>query len=301
MPSEHTVEAPAPRLDRYLTALEPSLSRTQAQRLIAEGWVRLNGSTARPGSRLRPGDHLAWELPPSAPAVLRPEPIELAVVYEDDDLLVIDKPAGLVVHPGAGHQAGTLVHALLARAPSWSSIGGAERPGIVHRLDRDTSGLMVVARNDAAHRALSRQLQERTMHRSYRAIVVGEVPEAAARIDAAIGRDPRRRQRLAVLAAGREAVSDFRRLEIANRHSLLRVDLSTGRTHQVRVHLAYVGHPVLGDPVYGRPSPLIGRPALHAADLRLRHPRTSAPLAWHSRPPEDFQAAWVELGGSTIP
>jgi 23S rRNA pseudouridine1911/1915/1917 synthase len=160
---------------------------------------------------------------------------------------------------------------------------------------------MVVARNDSAHRALSRQLQDRTMHRSYRAIVVGEVPEAAARIEAAIGRDPRHRQRMAVVAAGREAISEFRRLHIFSRHSLLQVDLSTGRTHQVRVHLAYIGHPVLGDRVYGRPSPLIGRPALHAADLRLRHPRTEEPLAWHSRPPADFQAAWAELGGSTIP
>ena len=139
------------------------------------------------------------------------------------------------------------------------------------------------------------------MHRSYRALVVGEVPEAAARIDAAIGRDPRHRQRMAVLARGRDAVSDFRRLEIAGRHSLLQVDLSTGRTHQVRVHLAYIGHPVLGDPVYGRRSPLIARPALHAADLRLRHPRSGAPLDWHSRPPDDIQAAWAALGGSTIP
>jgi 23S rRNA pseudouridine1911/1915/1917 synthase len=301
MAKEHTVEAPADRLDQYLAALEPSISRTQAQRLIAEGRVRLNGAAARAGSRLRPGDRLAWELPPPSPSRLRPEPIDLAVVYEDDDLLVIDKPAGIVVHPGAGHETGTLVHALLARSPAWSSIGGAERPGIVHRLDRDTSGLMVVARNDAAHRALSRQLQERTMRRAYRAIVVGEVPDAAARIEAAIGRDPRQRQRMAVLAAGREAVSEFRRLEIAERHSLLEVSLRTGRTHQVRVHLAYIGHPVLGDPVYGRRSPLIGRPALHAADLSLRHPRSGARLEWHSRPPDDFQAAWAALGGSTIP
>ena len=301
MAREHTVQDPAGRLDQYLAALEPSLSRTQAQRLITGGRVRLNGAAARPGSRLRPGDQLTWEVPAPSPSALRPEPIDLAVVYEDDDLLVIDKPAGLVVHPGAGHETGTLVHALLARGPSWSSIGGAERPGIVHRLDRDTSGLLVVARNDAAHRALSRQLQDRSMHRSYRALVVGEVPEAAARIDAAIGRDPRHRQRMAVLARGRDAVSDFRRLEIAGRHSLLQVDLRTGRTHQVRVHLAYIGHPVLGDPVYGRRSPLIERPALHAADLRLRHPRSGAPLNWHSRPPDDFQAAWAALGGSTIP
>jgi len=301
MAREHTVQEPAARLDQYLARLEPSISRTRVQRLIVEGRVRLNGSAARPGSRLRPGDRLTWEVPPPVPSTLRPEPIDLAVVYEDADLLVIDKPAGLVVHPGPGHGTGTLVHALLARGPAWSSVGGEERPGIVHRLDRDTSGLLVVARNDAAHQGLSRQLQDRTMRRSYRALVVGEVPDAAARIEAAVGRDPRHRQRMAVLAAGREAVSEFHRLEIAGRHSLLEVTLGTGRTHQVRVHLAYIGHPILGDPVYGRRSPLIDRPALHAADLSLRHPRTGSPLSWHSRPPADFQAAWSALGGSTIP
>jgi 23S rRNA pseudouridine1911/1915/1917 synthase len=298
---QHTVTESSNRLDQYLTGLERSLSRTQVNRLIVDGHVRLNGSPARPGSRLRAGDELTWEIPPPSQATLRPEAIDLPVVYEDEDLLVIDKPAGLVVHPGPGHATGTLVNALLARGPRWSSIGGAERPGIVHRLDRDTSGLLVVARNDHAHRDLSRQLQERTMHRSYRAIAVGEVPDAAARIDAAVGRDPKHRQRMAVLARGREAVSDFRRLEISSRHSLLEVNLHSGRTHQVRVHLAYIRHPVLGDAVYGRRSPLIDRPALHAADLRLRHPSTGQALTWHSAPPADFQEAWAALGGSTIP
>lgn len=301
MAPEHTVSQPAGRLDRYLAGLDPALSRTQVQRLIGSGQVRLNDAPARPGTRLRPGDRLTWEVPPAVPTTLQPEAIDLDVIYEDEDLLVLDKPAGLVVHPGPGHGTGTLVHALLARGAEWSSVGGAERPGIVHRLDRDTSGLLVVARNDAAHRELSRQLQERTMHRAYRAIVVGEVPDAAARIEAAIGRDPKHRQRMAVRAEGREAVSEFRRLEMASRHTLLEVGLQTGRTHQVRVHLAYIGHPVLGDPVYGRRSPLIDRPALHAADLRLRHPRSGAPLHWHSRPPADFQGAWAALGGSTIP
>ena len=301
MAPEHTVSQPAGRLDRYLNGLDPAMSRTQVQRLIRSGEVRLNGAPARPGTRLRPGDRLTWEVPPATPTTLQPEAIALEVLYEDQDLVVLDKPAGLVVHPGPGHGTGTLVHALLARGAEWSSIGGAERPGIVHRLDRDTSGLLVVARNDAAHRELSRQLQGRTMHRAYRAIVVGEVPDAAARIEAAIGRDPKHRQRMAVRAEGREAVSEFHRLEISSRHTLLEVGLLTGRTHQVRVHLAYIGHPVLGDPVYGRRSPLIDRPALHAAELRLRHPRTGAALAWHSRPPPDFQEAWAALGGSTIP
>ncbi|HYM49621.1 MAG TPA: RluA family pseudouridine synthase [Candidatus Limnocylindrales bacterium] len=295
------MRGPAGRLDQYLAGLDTSLSRSQVHRLILQGHVLVNGAPARPGTRLRDGDQLEWEVPPSPPSVLRPQPMDLPVVYEDEDLLVLDKPAGLVVHPGPGHQEGTLVHGLLARGPGWSSIGGAERPGIVHRLDRDTSGLMVVARNDRAHRALSAQLQDRTMHRRYRAIVVGEVPDAAARIEAPIGRDPRHRQRMAVLAAGREAVSEFHRIEIASRHTLLDVTLQTGRTHQVRVHLAYIGHPVLGDPVYGRRSPLIGRPALHAAGLQLRHPTSGAMLAWTSRPPDDFRQAWSALGGSTMP
>lgn len=221
--------------------------------------------------------------------------MDLRVVYEDEDLLVIDKPAGLVVHPGPGHPTGTLVHGLLGRGRAWSTIGGTERPGIVHRLDRDTSGLMVVARNDAAHRELARQLQQRVMTRRYRAIVVGEVADRAARIEAPIGRDRKHRQRMAVVAGGREAITEFRRLGVAGGHSLLDVGLGTGRTHQIRVHLAYIKHPVLGDPVYGHRSPLIGRPALHAQALTLRHPRTGKTMSWESRPPEDFELAWNSL------
>jgi len=294
------VAAPAARLDQYLVDLLPTLSRSQVQRLIAEGHVRLNGLSARPGARLHPGDELAWHVPPTAPTALTPQPMDLRVLYEDDDLVVIDKPAGLVVHPGPGHAAGTLVHGLLARGAQWSSIGGVERPGIVHRLDKDTSGLLVIARNDAAHRDLAGQLQDRSLRRRYRAIVVGEVADAAARIDAPIGRDPRHRQRMAVVASGREAITDFRRLGLVQGHTLLEVSLLTGRTHQVRVHLAYLHHPVLGDPVYGRPSPLIARPALHAAEIEFRHPRTGQAISLESPLPPDFVAAWDALGG-TIP
>jgi 23S rRNA pseudouridine1911/1915/1917 synthase len=226
--------------------------------------------------------------------------MELRVLFEDADLLVIDKPAGLVVHPGPGHGTGTLVHGLLARAPDWSSIGGVERPGIVHRLDRDTSGVMVIARNDESHRNLTGQLQQRSMSREYRAIAVGELPDAQARIEAAIGRDPKHRQRMAVVADGRAAITELRRLQLAPGHSLLRVALGTGRTHQIRVHLAYIRHPVLGDPVYGRRSPLIGRPALHAETLTLRHPRTERSMTWSSPPPEDFEAAWREVSTRTM-
>jgi 23S rRNA pseudouridine1911/1915/1917 synthase len=294
------VAAPAARLDQYLAERLPTLSRSQVQRLIAEGHVRLNGVATRPGARLHPGDELAWHVPPTAPTALTPQPMDLRVLYEDDDLVVIDKPAGLVVHPGPGHAAGTLVHGLLARGAQWSSIGGVERPGIVHRLDKDTSGLLVIARNDAAHRDLAGQLQDRSLRRRYRAIVVGEVADAAARIDAPIGRDPRHRQRMAVVASGRQAITDFRRLGLVQGHTLLEVSLLTGRTHQVRVHLAYIHHPVLGDPVYGRPSPLIARPALHAAEIEFRHPRTGQAISLESPLPPDFVAAWDALGG-TIP
>ncbi len=298
---QHTVPANAPRLDQYLAGLLAGQSRSQVQRLIAEGHVRLNDGPARAGSRLRSGDRLSWELPAVVPTRLQPEAMDLRVLYEDDDLIVIDKPAGLVVHPGPGHQTGTLVHGLLGRSPVWSTIGGTERPGIVHRLDRDTSGLMVVARNDEAHRELARQLQKRIMTRKYAAIVVGEVADPAARIEAPIGRDPKNRQRMAVLAGGREAVTEFRRLAVAGGHSLLEVTLGTGRTHQIRVHLAYIHHPVLGDPVYGRRSALIRRPALHAEVLTLRHPRTGKTMSWQTPPPDDFELAWNSLSKDSAP
>ena len=292
---QHTVPINAPRLDQYLAGLLAGQSRSQVQRLIAQGHVRLNDAPARAGSRLRPGDRLSWELPAATPTRLQPEAMDLRVLYEDDDLIVIDKPAGLVVHPGPGHATGTLVHGLLGRGPGWSTIGGTERPGIVHRLDRDTSGLMVVARNDDAHRELARQLQRRIMTRKYRAIVVGEVPDRAARIEAPIGRDPKNRQRMAVVAGGRDALTEFRRLGVAGGHSLLEVKLGSGRTHQIRVHFAYIHHPVLGDPIYGRRSPQIARPALHAEVLTLRHPRTGKSMTWTTPPPDDFEVAWNSL------
>jgi 23S rRNA pseudouridine1911/1915/1917 synthase len=294
---QHTVPVNAPRLDQYLAGLLAGQSRSQVQRLIAEGHVRVNDAPARAGGRLRAGDRLSWELPAPAPTRLEAEAMDLRVLYEDEDLAVIDKPAGLVVHPGPGHPTGTLVHGLLGRGVGWSTIGGTERPGIVHRLDRDTSGLLVVARNDDAHRELTRQLERRVMTRRYRAIAVGEIADPAARIEASIGRDPKNRQRMAVVAGGREAVTEFRRLGIAGGHSLLDVTLGTGRTHQIRVHLAYIHHPVLGDPVYGRRSPLISRPALHAQSLTLRHPRTGKSMTWQTPPPADFEAAWNSLAG----
>ncbi len=296
----HIVPTAAPRLDQYLAELVPDLSRSRIQRLIIDGHVQHNDQPARAGTRLRQGDRLSWDVPASTATTLTAEPMSLTVLFEDDDLLVIDKPAGLVVHPGPGHATGTLVHGLLARGPSWSSIGGVERPGIVHRLDRDTSGVMVVARNDEAHRNLSRQLQRRTMRRQYRAIAVGELPDERARIEAAIGRDPKHRQRMAVTANGRPAVSDLRRLALAPGHTLLEIGLGTGRTHQIRVHLAYIHHPVLGDPIYGRRSTVIDRPALHAEVLTLRHPRSDQVMSWTTPPPDDFEAAWRAVSSRTM-
>jgi len=298
--TDHTVIEAGARLDQYLAALLPEFSRSRVQRLIDDGHVRVNDRPARASTRLHAGDRLRWEVPDAVPSHLEGEPMDLRIVFEDDDLVVIDKPAGLVVHPGPGHATGTLVHGLLGRGAGWSTIGGEERPGIVHRLDRDTSGLMVVARNDAAHRELARQLQQRIMTRQYRAIVVGEVAEPAARIEAPIGRDPKHRQRMAVIPAGREAITEFRRLALAPGHTLLEVSLVTGRTHQIRVHLAYIRHPVLGDAVYGRRSPLIGRPALHAQSLTFRHPGTGKTMTFDSVPPDDFELAWNSLTARTI-
>jgi 23S rRNA pseudouridine1911/1915/1917 synthase len=239
------------------------------------------------------------EFQPPSPTSLQPSPeqIPLEVLYEDDDFLVVVKPAGMVVHPAPGHSSGTLVHALLGRGGSWSSTGGAARPGIVHRLDRGTSGLMLAARSDAAHRALSTQLATRTLSRTYLAIVRGRpVPEAGA-VEGAIGRDPRERKRMAVVEGGRAARTRYRTVESRSRYSLLEVDLDTGRTHQIRVHLAALGHPVAGDETYGGRRPgEPRRPMLHAARLRLRHPRTGEALEFEAPPPADFDAFWESLG-----
>jgi 23S rRNA pseudouridine1911/1915/1917 synthase len=228
------------------------------------------------------------DLPDAAPPT-GGESIPLDVVYEDGDLLVIDKPAGMVVHPAAGQRSGTLVNALLGRGGEWSAAGGAGRPGIVHRLDKGTSGLIVVARHDLAHRRLAEQLAGRTMSRAYLAVARGEVPAPSGEVDGPIGRDPRHRQRMAVVAAGRFARTRYRVLERLRGHTLLRADLETGRTHQVRVHLAAIGHPVVGDELYGRRRPGDPeRPLLHAFRLRFVHPRTGRDMEFESPPPADL-------------
>ena len=225
-----------------------------------------------------------------------PEDIPLEVVYEDDDLLVINKPPGMVVHPAPGHQSGTLVHALLGRGGSWSATGGTARPGIVHRLDKGTSGLIVVARNDMSHRQLAAQLSDRTLSRTYLAIVRGVLKTDAGELEGPIGRHPKDRKRMAVVEGGRFARTRYEVLGRRRGHTLLRCDLDTGRTHQIRVHLAALGYPVAGDTEYG--GRVVGgpaRPMLHAWRLRLRHPRSREEMSFEVAPPSDFESCWASL------
>jgi len=292
------------RLDRFL-ADQLAYSRTQAARLIADGRIRVNGRQARSSLRLDRGDVVEVTLPgTAAPRTLMPRARELTVVFEDEALLVLDKPAGLVVHPAPGHWDDTLLNALVARGTPLS--GGAGRPGIVHRLDKDTSGLLVVAKTDQAHRALSRALGKRQIERRYAVLVWGHV-ESALEIDAPVGRNPRDRKRMMVLASGRPSRTHVARVARFETCDLVRAGLVTGRTHQIRVHLAHAGHPVVGDATYahggarrmtGVQRPLAERveraaprQALHAAELRLQHPVTGMPVAFRSEWPADLRPA----------
>lgn len=294
-----TVEAAAGRrLDVFLAAKLPQFSRARLQALIASGHVTVAPPGAenvrvRAAHRVRAGDQITVQIPPPSPATLEPEPIPLAIVYEDDDLLVIDKPAGLTVHPGAGRHTGTLVHAVLAYCPDLPGIGGEHRPGIVHRLDKDTSGLLVVAKTDRALASLQAQMQSRRARRDYLALVHGRVARTQGTVDAPIGRDPRHRTRMAIVASGRQAVTHYRVAERFADATLLEVSLGTGRTHQIRVHCASLGHPVVGDPVYGRrPNPWgLRRQALHARRLTLSHPVTGSEMVFTAPLPADIEAA----------
>ena len=279
------------RLDHYLAGLELGLTRSRLRQLIVEGRVVVNGVAVKPAHRVRSGDRVLVSVPPPRPSVAVPQDIPLAVVYQDTDLVVIDKPAGLAVHPGPGHPDQTLVNGLLALCPDIQGIGGEIRPGIVHRLDKDTSGLMIAAKNEAAHHDLSRQIKDRAVRKGYLALVEGLPSTDVGVIDVPVGRDPRRRTRMAVTAGGRESRTGYRLIEQAGRYSLLELQLHTGRTHQARVHLAWLGHPLLGDAVYGRRSPLLPRHFLHAHRLAFAHPATGEPLEFNSALPDDLVAA----------
>ena len=268
------------RLDSFLSSRLAALSRSRAQKHIAEGRVLVNRVPCRDKSyRLAADDRINFSLPPPGPPVLNPEPIPLEIIYEDSDLLVVNKPRGMVVHPAPGNLSGTLVHALLNYCPDLSTSGGHLRPGIVHRLDKDTSGLLVVAKNNYSHQELSKQFKERRVRREYLALVHGRVLPRGGRINAPIGRHPRRRQQMAVVPGGRVAITRYRVWAYLENHTLLRVFLHTGRTHQVRVHMAHLGYPLVGDPVYGPknrsklPAELQQGQFLHARRIKFTHPR----------------------------
>jgi 23S rRNA pseudouridine1911/1915/1917 synthase len=287
------------RADRFAADLS-GLSRSRVQRLIAEGRVTADGNPVRANSIVGPGVVLVIDVPPLAPAAIEPEAIPLVVVYEDADVLVIDKPAGLVVHPSPGHWSGTLVNALLARDTVYGGIAGVERPGIVHRLDRDTSGLLIVAKNDAAQTGIMAQLKARRVKKTYPALVQGSVQASVGRIEAPIGRDPKNRQRMAVIPDGRQSVTGYRVRERFPAWTLLEVDLVTGRTHQIRVHLAALGHPVAGDSVYGtgtarRGPDGLGRLFLHAWRLAFATPATGDLVRLEAPLPTELEAVLREL------
>lgn len=284
------------RLDRYLVAALADLSRTRVQQLIAEGAIQVNGRESKAGYLLRAGDEIFVDLLPLAPQAekARPRPLPLDIVYEDDDLLIINKAPGMVVHPAPGHADDTLVNALLAFYPNLQSSGGERRPGIVHRLDRDTSGLLIVAKNERAQAALIAQMQRREIVKRYVALVEGVIALDQGSIDAPIGRNPRHRQQMAITVVGsREARTHFRVLERFARHTLLLIQLETGRTHQIRVHLKAIGHPVVGDPTYGSGSVIRGahlnRQFLHASQLQFTHPISGKPLQFEIPLPPDLQ------------
>jgi 23S rRNA pseudouridine1911/1915/1917 synthase len=286
------------RLDRFVAAQLPERSRSYVQQLIDSGLVLHNGQQPRAAVRLRAGDHIRISLPPPRPTALVPQDLPLTIVHEDADLIVVDKAAGMVVHPAPGHPDGTLVNALIARYPDML-VNGDLRPGIVHRLDRDTSGLLVVARNDRTLRALQAQQQARSMTKIYLAVVDGRMRETSGVIDAPIARHPTDRTRMAVVAEGRAARTHWRVLEELGDYTFLEVQLETGRTHQIRVHFAYRQRPVLADPLYGprRPRAAFGlqRQFLHAHRLGFVHPGSGAPLMFESALPDDLQRALARL------
>ncbi|MBO8125938.1 MAG: RluA family pseudouridine synthase [Firmicutes bacterium] len=291
-------EAANQRLDKYLAQLPEVPSRSYAEKAISEGLITVNGEQVKRSYKVCAGDRISVVLPPPKEISLEPEPIPLKVLYEDADLIIVDKPRGMVVHPAAGHESRTLVNALLYHADDLSGIGGELRPGIVHRLDKDTTGLLVAAKNDFTHLALSKALKAREIHRWYLALVHGRPKAEEGSIEAPVGRHPVNRKKMAVTAGGRPAFTRYRVLETYGEYSLLQLKLKTGRTHQIRVHLAYIGLPVVADPVYGKGGELgLAGQALHAFRLRLIHPRSGELLDYYTPPPADFQRALGDIGG----
>lgn len=293
------------RLDKFISLKIPDLSRALARRLIDDGMVTVAGRARKPNYRLRLAETVRIALPPPREAVAKAEDIPLRIIYEDAEIIVVDKPAGMVVHPAAGHYSGTLVNAVLAHSPGLV-IGNAERPGIVHRLDRDTSGLILIAKNDAALINLQRQFSSRAVSKTYLALVYGQVETPQGAIEAPIGRDPHDRKRFAVATSGRSrtAVTFFRVAESLRAYTLLKVEPKTGRTHQIRVHLAFIGHAVAGDKEYGRKREnelALSRQFLHAWKLGLVHPTSGEPMEFTAPLPSDLVEALQRAGGDPGP
>lgn len=288
------------RLDKFLVEVLPEFSRSRIQGLIADGFVDVNGSPARKaGQPLDAGAALTVRIPPPAPTDLVPEQIPLDIIFENDDLLVVNKPAGMVVHPAAGHARGTLVNAVLGYDPEIEGIGGEERPGVVHRLDKDTSGLILLAKNERAHRWLQDQFRLRKVEKIYLALVDGAPPTPSGRVEAFIGRDPKNRKRMAVVsqAKGREAISEYKTLENFKSHTLLEFHPQTGRTHQIRLHCAFLKCPIAGDEVYGRKISTIGskRHFLHAFRLKIVLPGEQETRTFEAPLPNDLQQSLDDL------
>ena len=287
------------RLDAFLSRSAEGLSRSAAQKLIADGNVRLNGSPARKNDRLRVGDSVELTIPEPREVDIAPKQMPLDIVYEDEDVAVINKPKGLVVHPAAGHQDDTLVNGLLyAMGDSLSGINGELRPGIVHRIDKDTSGLLAIAKNDLAHTVLASQLKDHSMARTYEAVVCGSFKEDRGTVDAPIGRHPTDRKKMCVTQRNsKNAVTHWKVVERFRGYTHIRCRLETGRTHQIRVHMAYIGHPILGDTLYGHKKPELGQDSqcLHAGALCFRHPRDGRPVMVFAPLPDYFQSVLDKL------
>ena len=284
-------EEPGSRLDRYLSKLHPDRSRSYIQKLIIDGYVRVNGGLSRANAKVKQGDRIEVAFPLDSVESLKPASIPLSVVYEDEDVLVVDKPPGISTHPGSASQNGTLANGLLARYPDLGAIGDPQRPGIVHRLDKDTSGLLIVAKSNAALEGLSRQFKARSVTKRYITLVKGRVESDEGVIEAPIGRSAKHRKRMAVVTEGRQSVTRYKVLKRLEEHTLLEVSPKTGRTHQVRVHLAAIGHPVAGDTTYGSRHPALERQFLHASFLGFQHPVTDERIELTSELPDDLNPA----------
>lgn len=286
------VEQDGLRIDRYIAERVPDLSRSFVHKLLEEGRITVGGQVPKASYKVEAGDSIVVRVPQPEPTDVRPEVIPLRIVYEDADIVVVDKPAGMVVHPAFGHHSGTLVNALLAHCPDLAGIGGQVRPGIVHRLDKDTSGLIIVAKNDAAHRNLQQQFKQRLVHKTYLALTEGVLPVPNGVIDAPIGRDPKHRQRMAVVTrGGREARTEYHVQEHFGEHSLVAAEPITGRTHQIRIHFAFIGHPLVGDRVYGlrKQRLALDRQFLHATRIAFALPGSGQTVEFTSPLPEDLQ------------